>query len=460
MTATNPRALLLATLALSFGGGLNACTAAPRYPVMEGEAAGGGLEPLQARYPVRLAESVPETAPAGQPPASEPRAPDPGPAPRAAPTGEVETAALPPPRPAASNDAAPPSAPEPPFPAMQLAQAAPSPRVAARFQQPAVSATPSLLRSSARTGGDIEGPAIFLQRDPGGGPARFTIGAPVPAPTTVLSPGPVESASPTYARPPVAPPPTYARPSAPTPQPYVPSAPTLTPGGAPTYARPTSPPASASPPAYARPPSLSPGPSAPPPASTGGLTGGPRPYGSVFQPTPARPFRSAGIRSTPSNPGIAPQAFNDVPIGPAPTGAAEIASAGRGRFAWPLRGALIAGYGEQGPGQRNDGLDIAANLGDPVRAAAAGEVVYAGDQVPGSGKLVLVKHPGGWVTAYAHLSRIEVRMRDPVAQGQELGQAGQTGSVDRPQLHFEIRYASSPEVKATPINPISLLPNG
>ena len=104
---------------------------------------------------------------------------------------------------------------------------------------------------------------------------------------------------------------------------------------------------------------------------------------------------------------------------------------------------MLSGFGPKGPGQRNDGVNIAATTGEDVHAAASGEVVFAGD-LPDFGKLVLLKHPGGWVTAYAHLSKIAVKMRDAVAQGQPLGEVGQTGAVDRPQLHFEIRYAANP----------------
>ena len=93
--------------------------------------------------------------------------------------------------------------------------------------------------------------------------------------------------------------------------------------------------------------------------------------------------------------------------------------------------------------------------GDP---AADGEVVYAGDQVPSFGNLVLIKHPGGWVTAYAHMGRILVKNRDQVVQGQQIGVVGQTGQVDRPQLHFEIRYAPSPKDKAIPVDPALVLP--
>jgi murein DD-endopeptidase MepM/ murein hydrolase activator NlpD len=141
-----------------------------------------------------------------------------------------------------------------------------------------------------------------------------------------------------------------------------------------------------------------------------------------------------------------------------PVSDADVSTAGRGRFVWPLRGAILTPFGDRGPGQRNDGLDISASPGESVRAAANGEVVYAGSSIPGFGNLVLVKHPGGWVTAYAHLDRIEVRMRDEVTQGEEIGQAGQTGAVDRPELHFEVRYAPDPAEKARPIDPTLVLP--
>ncbi len=142
---------------------------------------------------------------------------------------------------------------------------------------------------------------------------------------------------------------------------------------------------------------------------------------------------------------------------PAPLSDAAVAAAGKGRFTWPLKGELLSKFGPQGPGQRNDGLNIAAQPGTPVKAAAGGEVVFAG-QLPGFGNLVLLKHSGGWVTAYAHLSKLEVKMRDTVAQNQEVGQSGQTGQVDRPQLHFEVRYAPNPKDKARPVDPSLLLP--
>ena len=85
-------------------------------------------------------------------------------------------------------------------------------------------------------------------------------------------------------------------------------------------------------------------------------------------------------------------------------------------------------------------------------------MVYAGNQVPGFGNLVLIKHADGWVTAYAHLDKISVQMRQQVTQGQEIGQAGTSGGVSESQLHFEIRYAPSPADRARPIDPALVLP--
>lgn len=121
---------------------------------------------------------------------------------------------------------------------------------------------------------------------------------------------------------------------------------------------------------------------------------------------------------------------------------AQVSQMAAGRFKWPLNGAILAGFGPLQGGQRNDGVNIQANAGDPVRAAADGEIVYAGDQVPGFGNLVLIKHADGWATAYGYLARIDVKNQQKVTQGQQIGQAGQTGGVSEPQLHFEVRHGS------------------
>ncbi len=136
----------------------------------------------------------------------------------------------------------------------------------------------------------------------------------------------------------------------------------------------------------------------------------------------------------------------------------QITAAGKGRFVWPVRGETLARFGAQGVGRRNDGLDVKSPAGTVVHAAAAGEVVYAGNQVPGFGNLVLVKHADGWVTAYAHLEHASVQMRQTVMQGQEIGEVGMSGGVAEPQLHFEVRYAAAPTDKARPVDPMLVLP--
>jgi murein DD-endopeptidase MepM/ murein hydrolase activator NlpD len=85
-------------------------------------------------------------------------------------------------------------------------------------------------------------------------------------------------------------------------------------------------------------------------------------------------------------------------------------------------------------------------------------VVYAGDQVPGFGNVVLIKHKDGWVTVYAHLARIDVKMRQQVSQGMQIGQVGNSGINGEPQLHFEVRYTPSPREKARAVNPGLVLP--
>ncbi len=113
----------------------------------------------------------------------------------------------------------------------------------------------------------------------------------------------------------------------------------------------------------------------------------------------------------------------------------ELAALGKGRFIWPVRGEIVTRFGDQGHGLGNDGLNIGADAGTSVRSAADGQVVYAGASVP-LGNMILVKHSDGWVTAYGHLSRIDVKMSQRVAQGEEIGQVGQSGGIDRPQLRF------------------------
>lgn len=115
--------------------------------------------------------------------------------------------------------------------------------------------------------------------------------------------------------------------------------------------------------------------------------------------------------------------------------------AGRG-FLWPVTGAVLSDFGAKGGGLHNDGINIGAPRGTPVRAADAGVVAYAGNELRGFGNLLLIKHADGWVTAYAHSERLLVKRGDTVRRGQSIAHVGATGSVSAPQLHFEIRRGS------------------
>tara|TARA_B100000676_G_scaffold313112_1_gene391473 strand:+ start:6241 stop:7290 length:1050 start_codon:yes stop_codon:yes gene_type:complete len=109
------------------------------------------------------------------------------------------------------------------------------------------------------------------------------------------------------------------------------------------------------------------------------------------------------------------------------------------KFLWPVRGKVILGFGPRKGGYHNDGINISARAGTPVMAAENGVVAYVGNQLPGFGNLVLIKHSGGWMSAYAHGSIVVVRRGVYVKRGQVIAEVGNTGNVNRPQLHFELR---------------------
>ncbi len=132
-------------------------------------------------------------------------------------------------------------------------------------------------------------------------------------------------------------------------------------------------------------------------------------------------------------------------LGPPPALAA-------GGFDWPVTGRVISRFGPKAQGLRNDGINVAAPHGAPVRAAQAGVVAYAGDGLEAFGRLVLIRHAGGWVSAYAHNDALLVRRGERVRRGQIIARVGATGFVDRPQLHFELRRGK------TPLDPLRYLP--
>jgi len=114
-------------------------------------------------------------------------------------------------------------------------------------------------------------------------------------------------------------------------------------------------------------------------------------------------------------------------------------ASGPGTFLWPLKGKLLSTYGPKQGGIHNDGINISGTRGQSITAARNGKVVYAGKDLESYGNMVLVQHDRGYITAYAHTDRIHVRRGDYVKRGQKIATVGSSGSVDRPQLHFEIR---------------------
>ncbi|MDX2309089.1 MAG: peptidoglycan DD-metalloendopeptidase family protein [Hyphomicrobium sp.] len=121
-----------------------------------------------------------------------------------------------------------------------------------------------------------------------------------------------------------------------------------------------------------------------------------------------------------------------------------------GKLRWPVRGRIVAGFGPRTDGTHNDGINIAVPMGTDIHAAEDGVVAYAGDQLKGYGNLILVRHDGGIVTAYAHSSEVLVKRNDRVKRGQVIAKAGKTGHVDQPQVHFEVRKQERP-VDPTPM---------
>ena len=115
-------------------------------------------------------------------------------------------------------------------------------------------------------------------------------------------------------------------------------------------------------------------------------------------------------------------------------------------FRWPARGRVISGFTGKGG---NEGINIAVPEGTPIKAAEGGTVAYAGNELKGYGNLVLIRHPNGYVSAYAHNGALNVKRGDTIKRGQVVATAGQTGNVSSPQLHFELRKGSTP-VDPTP----------
>jgi lipoprotein NlpD len=115
---------------------------------------------------------------------------------------------------------------------------------------------------------------------------------------------------------------------------------------------------------------------------------------------------------------------------------------------WPTEGTILERYSANGP---NKGIDIAGRKGQPILAAAAGQVVYEGGGLRGYGQLIIVKHNADFLSAYAHCDKIYVKEGNVIKRGQRIADMGSSGA-ERVKLHFEIRY------RGAPVDPQNYLP--
>ncbi len=154
---------------------------------------------------------------------------------------------------------------------------------------------------------------------------------------------------------------------------------------------------------------------------------------------PPRSAAPASGQPTPLSPAAAETSVT-VPATPPPP-----------RFVWPLKGKILVPYGTAAGGQKNDGIDIQAEPGAPVKAADSGTVIYAGSDVAHLGNLLLIQHAGGYITAYGNNEVLLVKKGDEVKKGQVIAKAGSSGGASSPRLHFEVRRGGNRTVDPTTV---------
>lgn len=181
----------------------------------------------------------------------------------------------------------------------------------------------------------------------------------------------------------------------------------------------------------------------------------PPPTRATGQPTPlSAPASQASLQPPPAKPETKTETKPEAKAETKPETKAESSSSApaRERFAWPVKGKILVPYGSAPGGQRSDGIDIQARAGDPVKAAEGGTVVYAGSEVAHLGNLLLIQHPGGYITAYGNNEALLVKKGDHVKKGQTIAKAGESGGAASPRVHFEVRQANKP------VDPTAVLP--
>lgn len=134
-----------------------------------------------------------------------------------------------------------------------------------------------------------------------------------------------------------------------------------------------------------------------------------------------------------------------------PVKPAKKAMAAKGVFVWPVRGAVIKKFGQNGK-HANKGIEVSARAGSAIVAAAAGKVTYSGDGINGFGNLIILKHDDSYFTVYGFNQANLVKSGSFVSQGQKIALAGKPPTGGKPRLHFEIRRGKEA------VNPVPLLP--
>jgi lipoprotein NlpD len=193
-----------------------------------------------------------------------------------------------------------------------------------------------------------------------------------------------------------------------------------------------------------------------------------QPSAPVFGPVTNQPMTATGV--APANSGsVMAESASSVPpattaaaipqqVAPAPVTQPSVPTPAPGgtrnvggiTWQWPASGEMVGGF-QAGSGGDGAGLNIAGNMGDPVRAAASGTVVYSGNGLIGYGELIIIKHNDTYLSAYGHNSKRLVKEGERVSAGQEIALMGASGAP-RVELHFEIRKDGKP------VDPLGYLP--
>lgn len=181
----------------------------------------------------------------------------------------------------------------------------------------------------------------------------------------------------------------------------------------------------------------------PPEQPPSGLNGSEPIYGT-------NKIEESPVESKKQEESVAPVEKGDVKI---PKEQKDFWAKGDLHFIWPVKGQVASSFGEKRGERVHKGIDISAPVGTSIFAAESGQVIFSG-KISGYGKVIVIEHPSGFVTVYAHNSKNIVDAGSWVKRGDMIGEVGDTGRASAPHLHFEIRVNNSP------VDPLKYLPKG